>query len=92
MSILIKNGRIITTTDDYRADILIEGEKVSAIGSKLEVAADTIIDASGKFPPAEALSSYLAFPTALAPILVISLFMLLEKYVSKNMARRLSSV
>ncbi len=26
MSILIKNGRIITATDDYVADIFIEGE------------------------------------------------------------------
>ena len=32
MSILIKNGRVITATDDYVADILIEGETVKAIG------------------------------------------------------------
>lgn len=48
MSILIKNGRIVTATDDYTADIFIEGETVSAIGKKLDVAADTVIDASGK--------------------------------------------
>lgn len=47
MSTLIKNGRIITATDDYLADIFIEGEKVSAIGKNLEVSADKIIDASG---------------------------------------------
>lgn len=48
MSILIKNGRIITATDDYRADIFIEGETISAIGKNLNVKADEVIDASGK--------------------------------------------
>jgi len=48
MSILIKNGRIITATDDYVADIFIEGEVVSTIGKNLNVQADTVIDASGK--------------------------------------------
>ncbi|HNU14259.1 MAG TPA: amidohydrolase family protein, partial [Chitinophagaceae bacterium] len=48
MNILIKNGRIITATDDYVADILIEGETVKAIGKNLQVTADKEIDASGK--------------------------------------------
>jgi dihydropyrimidinase len=48
MSTLIKNGRVITATDDYIADIFIEGEIISAIGKDLQVDADTIIDASGK--------------------------------------------
>ena len=48
MSILIKNGRIVTATDDYVADIFIEGETVSAIGRQLSVKADTEIDAAGK--------------------------------------------
>ena len=48
MSILIKNGRIITATDDYLADIFIEGETISAIGKNLNVTADEVIDASGK--------------------------------------------
>src|SRR5882724_2083552 len=48
MSILIKNGRIITATDDYVADIFIEGEAVSAIGKGLAMKADTVLDASGR--------------------------------------------
>ncbi len=48
MSILIKNGRIITATDDYIADIFIEGETISGIGKNLNVPAGTVIDASGK--------------------------------------------
>lgn len=49
MSLLIKNGRIITATDDYQADILIEGEQITAIGEALGAYADTVIDAAGLF-------------------------------------------
>lgn len=48
MNTLIKNGRIVTAVDDYRADILIEDEQISVIGKKLEMEADKVIDASGK--------------------------------------------
>jgi dihydropyrimidinase len=48
MRTLIRNGRVVTAVDDYKADILIEGETVSTIGAKLEVEADRVIDASGK--------------------------------------------
>ncbi|MEO6392748.1 MAG: dihydropyrimidinase [Pyrinomonadaceae bacterium] len=48
MKTLIKNGRVVTAVDDYRADILIEDEKVSIIGAKLEMEADRVIDAAGK--------------------------------------------
>jgi dihydropyrimidinase len=48
MSLLIKNGRIITATDDYTADIFTEGETIRAIGRNLKIEADTEIDAAGK--------------------------------------------
>lgn len=48
MSILIKNGRIITASDDYIADIFIEGEQIQTIGSGLHVKADIEINAAGK--------------------------------------------
>lgn len=48
MSILIKNGRIITADADYVADVFIEGETISAIGKNLQVQADTVLDATGK--------------------------------------------
>ena len=47
MSLLIKNGRIVTATDDYPGDVFIEGETISAVGKKLTMPADTIIDAKG---------------------------------------------
>jgi dihydropyrimidinase len=48
MKTLIRNGRIVTAVDDYRADILIDGETVSVIGARLDMEADHVIDASGK--------------------------------------------
>src|ERR1044072_6057649 len=47
MSLLIKNGRIITAGDDYVADIFIEGEKISLIGKELSIPATEVIDADG---------------------------------------------
>ncbi len=46
----IKNGRIITATDDYVADVLIEGETITAIGKNLTTPAGAeVIDAEGKY-------------------------------------------
>ncbi|HTC01558.1 MAG TPA: dihydropyrimidinase [Ferruginibacter sp.] len=57
MSLLIKNGNIVTAADNYVADIFIEGEKISSIGKNLSVKADEIIDAIG----------LLVFPGAVDP-------------------------
>ncbi|MEO6731283.1 MAG: dihydropyrimidinase [Ferruginibacter sp.] len=57
MSILIKNGNIITASDNYVGDIFIEGETISSIGTNLSVGADTTIDAGG----------LLVFPGAIDP-------------------------
>jgi len=48
MKTLIRNGRVVTAVDDYRADILVDGETVSTIGARLDMEADVVIDASGK--------------------------------------------
>ncbi|TWT77898.1 D-hydantoinase [Posidoniimonas polymericola] len=49
MSLLIKGGRVVTDTEDYTADILCEGETITAIGSQLDSPAHaTVIDAGGK--------------------------------------------
>src|SRR3954469_22913985 len=48
MSLLIKNGRIITAADDYVADVFIDGETVAAIGKNLPMKADRTIDASNR--------------------------------------------
>ena len=48
MSVLIKNGRIVTAADDYRADVFIQDETVTLIGRDLALPADRIIDAAGR--------------------------------------------
>ena len=48
MSILIKNGRVVTAAQDFIADIYVEGEEIVAIGKNLDHAADKIIDATDK--------------------------------------------
>lgn len=48
MSILIKNGTIVTVSQTTKADVYIEGEKVVAIGHDLNIKADQVIDATGK--------------------------------------------
>ena len=46
MTTLIKNGRVVTAVDDYRADIFIDGETVTTIGKRLDMEADVVRDAS----------------------------------------------
>ncbi len=46
-SLLIKNGTVVTATDQYQADIYIEDEQVRAIGKDLDYSADRSIDAHG---------------------------------------------
>jgi dihydropyrimidinase len=49
MAILIKNGTLITASDTYQADILVEGEKISMIGKDLNYPDAEIVDAEGKY-------------------------------------------
>lgn len=49
MSILIKNGTVINHGSRQRADVLIEGEKVTALGVGGQWQADQVIDATGKY-------------------------------------------
>jgi len=48
MKILIKGGTIITASDTFQADILVEGEKISAVGRSFSIEPDQIVDAEGK--------------------------------------------
>ena len=49
MTTLIKNGTIITATDNYKADILVKNGIVSEIGSEISKIAGEIIDAADKW-------------------------------------------
>ena len=48
MSILIKNGRVVTASESYIADIYTKGEKIVAVGKDLDYKADRVIDATDK--------------------------------------------
>ena len=49
MSVLIRGGRIVTAADDYVADLYVEDETITLIGESLDVSADKVIDAAGKY-------------------------------------------
>jgi dihydropyrimidinase len=49
MSVLIRGGRVITAADDYVGDVFVDDERISLIGESLDVDADKVIDASGKY-------------------------------------------
>ncbi|MEP0806448.1 MAG: dihydropyrimidinase [Chloroflexota bacterium] len=48
MAILIKNGTLITASETFQADLLIEGETIFQIGANLQHPSADIIDATGK--------------------------------------------
>jgi dihydropyrimidinase len=44
----ITGGTVVTASETYTADVLIEGERIIAVGEGLAAGADTVIDATGK--------------------------------------------
>jgi len=49
MNTIIKNGTLVTASETFEADILIEGETISQIGKNLQHPNAQVVDASGKF-------------------------------------------
>ena len=64
MRTLIKNGNIVTASDSYQADILIEDEKIVAIEISSTASADLTFDAAGRyvFPGAIDVHTHLEMP------------------------------
>lgn len=48
MKTLIKNGTLVTASDTFTADLLLDGERISLIGADLPAGDAGVIDASGK--------------------------------------------
>lgn len=62
MSIIIKNGTIVTASDIYQADILIEGEVISKISTEIiPESDDQVIDASGQYVFPGGIDSHVHF-------------------------------
>jgi dihydropyrimidinase len=49
MSILIKGGTVVNATGESRADVLVEGEVIAAVGQNLQAAGARVIDAGGAY-------------------------------------------
>jgi dihydropyrimidinase len=49
MSVLIKNGLIVTSTGRYTADVFAQDGTITAIGRGLDHPADEVVDAAGKY-------------------------------------------
>jgi dihydropyrimidinase len=49
MRTLIRNGTVVTATETTKADVVIEDEKVAAIGVGMPVEADRVIDATDRY-------------------------------------------
>lgn len=48
MTLLIKSGTLITASETFQADILIDGETIAAIGHDLSIEDAEVVDAAGK--------------------------------------------
>ncbi|MHB8063984.1 MAG: amidohydrolase family protein, partial [Ruminiclostridium sp.] len=48
-STLIKNGTIVTASDEFIADLFMKDGKIAMIGADLDVKADEVVDATGKY-------------------------------------------
>ena len=72
MPLHIRNGRIVTSTDSYVADIYCQDEQITQIGRDMNLPAGTdieTIDATGKYvfpgfidPPIRGGATHLEFP------------------------------
>ena len=49
MSVIIKGGTVVTAEREQRADVLVDGEKIVAVGENLDDGGAEVIDASGAF-------------------------------------------
>jgi dihydropyrimidinase len=48
MALLIKSGTLVTASETIQTDILVEGDKISALGPDLDAPEAEVVDASGK--------------------------------------------
>jgi len=46
-TVLVRNGRVVTASDNYEADLYVDGGRIALVGQGLSLPADTVLDASG---------------------------------------------
>ena len=74
MTVLIKDGTLVTASDRYRADILVDGEHIREVGQGLEAAADDVIDARGKYVIPGGIDVHTHMATAIGDMVVSDKF------------------
>ncbi len=47
--LLLKNGTVVSSQGKYKADVLVEGEKIAKVATKISVAGAKVMDCKGKF-------------------------------------------
>jgi dihydropyrimidinase len=71
---VIKNGRVVTAMQDYVGDVLIEDEKIVAVGTIPDLQVDHEIDASGKIVMPGAIDPHTHLETPLKGTITIDDF------------------
>lgn len=74
VTVLLRGGTVVTASDTYRADVLVGGEKIREIGEHLDVAADTVIDAGGKYVIPGGVDVHTHMGTAIGDMIVSDKF------------------
>ena len=74
-STLIRNGRVITATDDYVADVLMQDGVIHAIGRRLEVGEDVrVVDASGLYVLPGGVDTHVHMENVIGPTITCDTF------------------
>ena len=72
---LIRNGRVITATDDYVADVLLKDGIVHTIGHRLEVGPDVaVVDASGLYVLPGGVDTHVHLENVIGPTITCDTF------------------
>ncbi|MGI9951800.1 dihydropyrimidinase [Moorellaceae bacterium AZ2] len=69
MTLLIKGGWLVSEERVEKGDLLIEGEKISAVGSGLKVSGAEVMDASGKYVLPGIIDAHVHYQMAIGDLL-----------------------
>ena len=73
--ILIRNGRVITATDDYVADVLLKDGIVHTLGHQIEVGPDVaVVDASGLYVLPGGVDTHVHLENVIGPTITCDTF------------------
>jgi dihydropyrimidinase len=72
---LIRNGRVITATDDYVADVLMQDGIIHTIGKRMEVGPDVaVVDATGLYVLPGGVDTHVHLENVIGPTITCDTF------------------